>query len=269
MATKITLKQLADDIVELLTGGGGALEKDITSNVTVGAATSGSKFPKGQSFTEFAEKILRTDVMPAFNFSASGAGTKEIGTSVNGSTLTLSITNLASVTVPIEKVEFYAGTTLLDTKTFVSGQANYTYVYSPTISANLTLKAKLYYNNTSAEKSSSFAFIYGKFYGVTNVASMNDAIATGLIPGFTKVVNNQKGLSWTGVNLVDQKFCYMYPTSLGALSSIKDGNGFSQIEGYTRYTVNLTYPTDNASVSYYVYLLNDPTTGSGFSQIYA
>lgn len=61
----------------------------------------------------------------------------------------------------------------------------------------------------------------------------------------------------------------MYPSSYGTLSSIKDGNGFDQTNGYTRYQVNITYPTNNAKVSYYVYLLNDSTTGNGFTQIYS
>ena len=60
MATKISVKQLGDDILALIGKGGGAsLEKEIISNTVCGAAPSGTRFPQGQTFTEFAEKILR------------------------------------------------------------------------------------------------------------------------------------------------------------------------------------------------------------------
>lgn len=60
----------------------------------------------------------------------------------------------------------------------------------------------------------------------------------------------------------------MYPSSLGNLTSIKDGNGFSQMDSYTKYTVNLTSPVNGKTVKYYAYLLTDATTGTGFTQIY-
>ena len=64
MATKISLKQLGSDVLSLIRSGGSSLEKDIVSNTNCGATPSGSKFPKGQTFTEFAEKLLRKDIIP-------------------------------------------------------------------------------------------------------------------------------------------------------------------------------------------------------------
>ena len=61
----------------------------------------------------------------------------------------------------------------------------------------------------------------------------------------------------------------MFPASFGLLTSIKDGNGFSQLEGYIKTTVNLTSPINGDIVSYHVYFLTDSVTGSGFKQIYA
>lgn len=151
----------------------------------------------------------------------------------------------------------------------MSGQSTYTFVYNTAITTNTTCKAKLFYNGTSAEGSGSFTFVYGSFTGVTNVASIDDATATGFTNSFVKNIKTTKGYTWNNISVNDEKFCYMYPQSLGALTSIKDGNGFENIGSYTRYTVNIPYPTDSVSVPYYVYLLTDATTGSGFKQVYA
>ena len=60
----------------------------------------------------------------------------------------------------------------------------------------------------------------------------------------------------------------MYPKSFGVLTSIKDGNGFNQLDGYTKLEVNLTSPVSGDVVPYYVYVLTDATTGTNFKQIY-
>lgn len=271
MATKISKKQLSQEVLDLInSGGGGALLRDIISNVSVGAAPSGTKFPQGQDLTAFAEAILRKDIVPTIQTSFSGAGVKEIGTSVNGTTMTLKITNLSSVTVPINKIEFYIGNTLLDTKPFVAGTNTYTFVYNSTINLNSQAKAKLFYNtNAVVQGTGDFTFVYGSFYGPTKVSFIDSSIANTLITGFTKSIKSGKALTWNNISVNDERFCYMYPASMGTLSSIKDGNGFDQMNGYTRYQVDVTYPTNNTVVSYYVYLLNDSTTGSGFTQIYS
>lgn len=270
MATKINKKQLGQDVLDLISSGGGALLKDIISNVTVGAAPSGTKFPEGQTLTEFAEALLRKDITPTIQTSFSGSGIKEIGTVVNGTTMTLKITNLAAITVPIDRIEFYMGNTLLDTQPFVSGTNTYTFVYNSTINTNSQAKAKLIYNtNSIAQGIGDFTFVYGSFYGPTKASFIDSAIANTLITSFTKSIKNSKALTWSNISVNDERFCYMYPASMGTLGSIKDGNGFDQTNGYTRYQVDITYPTNNEVVSYYVYLLNDPTTGSGFTQIYS
>lgn len=194
----------------------------------------------------------------------------EVGTSINGTTMILKITNLAAVTVPINRVEFYIGTTLLDTQNFVAGQDTYQFIYSTPITANSKAKVKLVYNtNAVLEQNADFAFVYGSFYGTTTASFIDSAIMNGLIPTFSKNIKNTKAFTWDKITLNDERFCYAYPASMGLLSSIKDGNGFDQTQGYTRYQVDITYPTNSQVVSYYVYLLSEPTTGSGFKQIYS
>lgn len=271
MATKITLKQLSQEVLDLIdAGGSGALLRDIISNVAVGAAPVGTKFPKGQDLTGFAEALLRKDIVPTISTSFSGVGTKEVGTIINGSTMALNINNLSSVTVPINKIDFYVNNVIVSTQVFQNGQARYTFTYNSAINQNTTMKAILTYNNNqTVQGSGTFSFVYGSFYGPTSASTIDSTIMNGLISTFTKTIKDTKAFTWDKITLNDERFCYAYPASMGTLSSIKDGNGFDQTQGYTRYQVNITYPADNQVVSYYVYLLNEPTTGSGFKQIYS
>lgn len=275
MAIKVFLNQLGQDVISFIeshgggSGGNTALEKDITSNVTVGAANAGTLFPQYTSFTEFAEKLLRKDITPTIQSTFSNSGLKEQGTVVNGTTITLKITNLSAVTVPINKIEFYIGNSLLDTQSFENGIDTYTYTYHTKIEQDTTFKAILTYNtNQRLTNSGSFMFAYASYYGVTALATIGDSDATALAPTFGKKVQTSRALTWNNITLNDERFLYMYPASLGALTSIKDGNGFSQMDSYTRYEVNLTSPVNGKTIKYYAYLLTDAATGSGFTQIY-
>ena len=147
MATKISLKQLGEDVLKLIgKGGNSSLDKAITSNVVCGAAPLGTLFEEGQTFTEFAEKLLRKDITPTISTSFSGAGLKEVGTTINGTTMKLSITNLNAVTVPINEIRFYVNNTLVDSQSFVPGQSGYQYIYRNQISENTAVKAELMFN---------------------------------------------------------------------------------------------------------------------------
>lgn len=250
-------------------GGSSTLEKNITSNVVIGAAPAGTLFPEGQTFTEFVEKIARKDITPTINTSFSNAGLKEIGTTVNGSLMSLNITNESSVTVPINQIRFYNGNNLLKTIDYVKGKSDYNFTYNQAITTNTTLKAELVYNGgTKINGTGKFEFVYASYYGATALSTMNSTQATALATLFTKNVKNTKALTWENITLNDERFCYMYPKSFGTLISIKDGNGFSQLEGYTKLEVNLTSPMNGDIVPYYVYLLTDATTGTNFKQIY-
>jgi hypothetical protein len=270
MATKISLKQLGEDVLKLIGKGGNiSLEKDIISNVVCGAAPSGTLFKEGQTFTEFAEKLLRKDITPTISTSFSGVGLKEVGTTVNGIIMNLCITNLNSVTVPINEVRFYVNNSLVNSQTFIQEQQNYQYIYSNEISENTSAKAELVYNtDQKVSGSGSFTFVYASYYGATTLSSISDVEASSLAALFIKSIKNTKSLTWENIILDDERFCYMYPSSFGLLTSIKDGNGFSQLEGYTKVTVNLTSPINGDIVPYYVYFLADSVTGSGFKQIY-
>ena len=241
-------------------GGDSSLTSDVKSNLAVGAIPSGTTLPEGMTFTEFAQKLLITEIAPTTTFTASGSGIKEVGTSVTP-TLTLVINSVGTGTPTA--IKFYSGSTLLDTKEYVPGTNTYTYAMESAITTNTTVKGVLEYkrsNNTNAtiEKSAAYTFVMASYYGAVISAPTDKA---GII-ALTKNVKNSKALTTTFA-LSNQRSCYCYPASFGNLTSIKDANNFEYLSSYTKTTVTVD------DVNYNVYTLTDSVTATGFKQVYA
>ena len=95
------------------------------------------------------------------------------------------------------------------------------------------------------------------YYGIIN----SSTITENDISTLSSRLATSKSFTYT-VNLAEQRIVYMYPQSFGTLTSIKDTNNFDYINSYTKTT--LSYD----SVDYYVYILTDPVTITGFKQIF-
>ena len=241
------------------TGADAAITEDIATNVEVGGIPSGSTIVKNTTLTELAKRMFLKETAPTITFTASGSGVKEVGTSVTP-TLTLNITDKGTAT-PVE-IEFYSGSTLLDTQEYVAGTNSYTYTMSA-ITTITTVKGVLKYKksdntNASIDKSASYTFVMASYYGAVTTAPTDKA---GIV-ALTKNVKNTKAQTAT-FNMSNQRSCYCYPASFGNLTSIKDANNFEYISSYTKTTVEVD------GTNYNVYTLTDPVTASGFKQIYA
>ena len=95
------------------------------------------------------------------------------------------------------------------------------------------------------------------YYGVINSSSITENDISSL----SSRLSTSKSYTYT-VNLVEQRIVYMYPQSFGTLTSIKDANNFDYINSYTRTTLSYN------GVDYYIYILTDPVTITGFKQIF-
>lgn len=93
------------------------------------------------------------------------------------------------------------------------------------------------------------------YYGVIDGNSITDVTA------LTSRLGTSKGYTTT-YNMTNQRSVYMYPKSFGTLTSIKDSNNFEYINSYTR--SEMIYN----EVEYYVYILTDSVTITGFKQIF-
>ena len=87
------------------------------------------------------------------------------------------------------------------------------------------------------------------FYNCRFVGAISDAPTTeSQVKALTKLpVASGRGYTWTG-NLNDQRICFCYPKSFGALSSIRDANNFEYVSGFSRSEVIVN------NELYYVYV---------------
>lgn len=127
------------------------------------------------------------------------------------------------------------------------------------VSTNTTYTVTVVKDGQTLKGSTSTTFVNPSYFGV---------VAAGFTPteeaikALTKSVKNSKNYTGTAT-LNNQKTCYAYPKSFGALTSIKDANNFEYLNSYTRTELTIWDET------YYVYVLTDPTTIDGFKQIYS
>ena len=148
-------------------GGSGELEYDITSNLTVGALPSGTLLPQGTTFTEFAEKLLITEIAPTISFSISKSGNVVYGSSYT-ETLTVKATAMGTAK-SIDTIEWYQGSTLLQTDTIGSTTTGtWTYTMSTATTSNTTFKCVVKYKKSNSVQTSytgtaSISFFYNKF----------------------------------------------------------------------------------------------------------
>lgn len=97
-------------------------------------------------------------------------------------------------------------------------------------------------------------FVNPSYFGVVsasftpnadNVSALGETIKTGRSFSGTVTTNNQK-------------VCYSYPLSMGALTSIKDASGYEYINSFTRSTLRIN------DEDYYVYVLTDASSVSNY-----
>ena len=255
-------------INKTVSGGGGSaeLESDVTSNTAVGAIPSGTTLYTGTTFTEFVQKLLISEVAPSITFTLSKSGNVAYGDSYT-ETLTVTIPNLGSAK-KIKTIAWYQGSTLLQTDTIDSTTTgSWTYTMGTATTDTTTFKAIVTYTksdntDTSVTKTGSINFYYPKYYGV--VEALNPTAGT--VQALSHVLATGKGgtYSFTGTA---KRIAYAYPKSLGALTSIKDGNGFSLFDSFTR--TEQTYTENGTSVTYYRYILTDSTTVANYSVTFA
>ena len=262
------LKDFYDEIRPYLGGGGGSasLDSAVTANTTVGAIASGTTLAQGTTFTEFVQKLVVSEIAPTVTFSLSKSGNVAYGGSYT-ETLTLAVTAMGTAK-KIKTIAWYEGDTLKKTDTVDSTTTgSWTYTMDTATTTSTTFKAIVTYTksddtDTTVTKTGSINFYYNKFYGAVSDLAPSEATVEAL----TTALGTGKGGTYS-FTVSAGRICYAYPKSLGALASIKDGNGFSLFDSFTR--TEVTYTQNSTSVVYYRYVLTDPTTVSNYSVIFA
>lgn len=177
--------------------------------------------------------------------------------SISGMVLTATCTKKTS---PLFKVEFYMGTTLLDSQEYIDTNV-FTYEYVGEIKDTTTFSVKVYDTRSKTNTSSlTYNFYYPNFSCVTTNeiadVTMDEIVANGAMRLETKA---NKSLTFTG-NMARYIFCY--PQSWGNLSSILDDNGFEYISAFQK--VSFTYKSGTDNVPMYAYISKINVTLNNF-----
>ena len=246
-------------------GGGGGdaeLEEAVTANTAAGAIEVGTTLPQGMTFTEFVKALVIAEVDPTINFSISQSGTVPSGSSYT-ETLTCAVTNMGSAK-KIKTISWYEGETLKRTDNVNSTvPATWTYTMSTATTDTTTFKAIVTYQSSkdidvNVEKTATITFGSFKYYGA--VDSLDPTEAT--VKALTQVAATSRGGAYA-FTTVDNRACYAYPKSFGALTAITDPNGFNLFYSFTR--TEQTYTIDGQSVDYYRYVLTDEVSVENFT----
>lgn len=238
------------------------IQTEIGTSKDLGGIKAGTVL-KGQTVLSVLEQMLFPYIAFTINVqSVSPTGTYEKGTSVTITSVTVKIT---SGTKPVTNIKLYESnkTTLLGEKT-TGITTNNTFSINKTVTSSVSFYATATDGTSNVSDSSSFlAFYDPTFYGVLDVGY---TLTSDLITGKSKELKANKSNTRT-YNATNQHPFIAYPSSYGALTSIKDGNGFECIGDFNTSTINLT--VKSGTVSYRIYVLKSATTGEGYKYTFS
>ena len=152
------------------------LEHDITCNVSVGNAHSGTVLPQGMTFTEYAEKVHVTTLPPSVKINTPTSATHEIGEVIT--TLSIKAT-ITKGTYPLSKAEFYNGNVLLNTITGIPINGVVSMDYSCN-NKDTDMKIKVVAtdsNGLTGSSSVDIKFARGIFYGTSTTGDLYNTSA--------------------------------------------------------------------------------------------
>ena len=260
-------------------GSGGVLTEDIKlTGTTLGALPDNYTLKKGTTFTEFVKAAGQKETKPVGTKPSVSLALSQSGVLEAGKEYTIRITPtirqndggaITSYKVYKNNVEIYSGTggtIITDTLTLIHGsnivyKATITYNDGPIPNTNLgnPYPAGQVKAGSVSGSAPTIIPVAPSYYGVINNPPTNMSELTSL----TKRVSNNKSLTYDNITLNNQHIVYAYPSSLGTITSIKDGNNFEYINSYTKASATIN------NVNYVVMYLTDKVTASGFKQVFS
>lgn len=209
---------------------------------------------------DFIIKFL--DIVYAGPLIASFTGTsntlREKGTVVSAITLNVNVTKRTN---NIGRILFTQGaTTIVDMNPPANvgsgvSSANYSTPFSDTITFTVAVTDETTVEGgpTTVSANVTYNFVYPYYYGAAAPGRTPAQVAA-----LTKdVINSNANLTRNFTTINGDVYYFAYPASYGALTSIKDANGFEVLSSFTRRTENIT-GLNGTPVSYYIYEANNP-----------
>ena len=142
----------------------------------------------------------------------------------------------------------------------LDGLGSRTLTMSPASEGDITVSVKATLNGLDSTATQKVHAVYPSYHGTVGAGTEITAAA---VTGLTKLLNATRACTRTGISLSDGRIVYAYPASMGALTSVKDGNNFETIGAYSRKDLAIS------GVPYYVYAMTEAATATGVRQTYA
>ena len=253
-------KTVEDVLDELLESGGGTLKEGITPS---GDLLRGKNYPAGTPIENILRDLLCPYAKPTVTLTINPSTTlyDKVTDVVNSIGMTA---KAVKATENISKVEFYVGNILVNTVTSgVENGGTFTYAYNATINTDTTFKAVVTDTKGGSNTSTkSIKFVGRSYYGIVD-ASLSSLNAEE-IKAHSNTLKDTKKLTYAGITTDMGKVYYAYPTSFGALTSIKDlVNNLNYTTSFTQSTVSVD------GMDYYVYLQIDPAAATNVELTFA
>jgi hypothetical protein len=169
-------------------------------------------------------------------------------TAEQGKQTTITFTKTTVVTVPGGSSTDVVPDTPLELTT-------YSHTTEDNITTNFTYTAVVSYadddnNVKTVSKNVAYEFVHASYHGIVDTASPDDATVSAL----TKTLSKTANFNWTGINMTNQRACYAYPASYGAITKITDENNFNVTSSFNVIDMEIN------SVAYKVYVTKDTAT---------
>jgi len=234
------------------------LKTNLVASVAVGGIEEGTTIKEDAPLEVVLRKILCPATPPEFTFAGTpAAGLVKNGTAVTTPTLTVTCTSIGSNTArsyKIVKIDSEGTETevVADTPLAVN---TFNHITEDNLTTTTTYACIVSYTDDdglvkTVSKTVKYEFVDPSFYGISNTATVDAAAVKAMTERLSKAAKYE----WTGINMTNQRVCYAYPASYGALTNIVDENNFKVISSFN--VLDLTID----DVAYKVYITKDTAT---------
>lgn len=234
---------------------------DTSVGTTIGGFTAGEKV-ENLTLQEAFYKLLHPYTKPSASLTLNPSTTVyDVNDTVSSITLTGKATK-GTKALTAESFSF-DGTTIYTPKNVVESLTyKYTSEITGTNGKTHTFKFTVSDGTSTVEATKTITFIGKTYYGIVD-ATVGEPTAD-QVQTLKNTLKTSKGYSYSGITTDYGKVVYAYPSSLGALSSIKDTiNNYDYTKSFTRTVITI----DN--IEYYCYTQTDPSAANNVTLVFA
>lgn len=233
---------------------------EFTPNNAIGKVKAGVSL-KDADIIQVLKNMLTKDIAPTIALTTTPVDTtlNEKGTTVTDVTVSANITVGTAEFAAGANVIFKKDGVAISTQPFAVDTLAYTYTDTgANLTDNTTYSVELEYtlaeNAATLTDSKIIKFALPMYYGI----SATDTVAD--VTTLTKIVSDKGSQNVTYT--ADNEYCVFAVPSTKSITSLKDVNGFENVDSWATSTQSVTVGAD--SVEYKVYVTNTPVTCSNF-----